>query len=255
MGNDSYEPETILGFDSGGFLRDFLRANPDFPQLPLDERVERMIIFGGNPQTWFFRDAQVLDIFERVVLPSYHSAQDLHVASVGCSDGREAYSLLLRNWRQKGRLRIDAFDVNPKSIELAKTGEYEISADPYQGELIFFEALDAGTKLAYDLISTHNGNIPWPRFNHSYKKRLRFNDEAKARINFQIHNILRCPLPQQYDVVFLLNVLMHYNPKGRERILANVWGSMREDEWLLCETADMTDLNRDRDIYHRWMRI
>jgi chemotaxis protein methyltransferase CheR len=252
MADNNHEPETILDLE-GGFLDRFLEANPGLAELPLDERVERMILSGINQQTRFFRDDQAFKIFRDMILPAYSPSQSLHVASVGCSDGREAYSLLLENWRQNGRLSLDAFDVNPANIETAQRGEYDASADPYEGEMRLFEALGPEAKKAYGVTAVSNKDIPWLRFNDSHVRRISFNDEAKARINFQTHNILRGPLPQQYDVVLLLNVLMHYNPSGRESILANVHRSMREGGWLLCETADWSDPFPGRRQYFRGM--
>jgi chemotaxis methyl-accepting protein methylase len=188
-----------------------------------------------------------------VVLPGYSPSQSLRVASVGCSDGREAYSLLLKNWRQNGRLSLDAFDIIPANIETAQGGEYDVSADSYEGEMRLFEALGPEAKQAYEVTAVSNGNTSWLRFNDGYTRRIIFNDEARSRINFQSHNILRGPLPQQYDVVLLLNVLMHYNPLGRKSILANVYRSMEEGGWLLCETADWSDLMPGRRQYSRWM--
>jgi chemotaxis methyl-accepting protein methylase len=150
-------------------------------------------------------------------------------------------------------LSLDAFDIIPANIETAQGGEYDVSADSYEGEMRLFEALGPEAKQAYEVTAVSNGNTSWLRFNDGYTRRIIFNDEARSRINFQSHNILRGPLPQQYDVVLLLNVLMHYNPLGRKSILANVYRSMEEGGWLLCETADWSDLMPGRRQYSRWM--
>jgi chemotaxis methyl-accepting protein methylase len=253
MGNAHKDTVEIVELYAPEVIGAFLRNSP--PGLTLEEKIIRFRESSINLKTWFFRDVQVLDAFQDRVLPTYPSDEVVHVASVGCSDGREAYSLLLNNWGQRERLRIEGFDVNPSAIEAAVAGEYEISTNPFDGELKHFKSLGlVDINEAYELIAMPNGNIPWLRFNNSHKKIIKFNDEAKKRVNFHVHDILMEPLPQEYDVILLLNMLMHYNPTGRERVLSNVFDSMKKGGWLLCETTDPSNLLPERQEYFKWMK-
>ena len=212
----------------------------------LEGRISNLITDGVPQDTLFFRDLKVLLAFEQVVLPSYGSSAVIKIASVGCSNGKEPYSLVLRNWAQRDRLSIDAFDVNPRSIEDAISGEYDIGTDEIFGELTKFQAL---------IIPKPEDAYSLSEAKYLWDKRIRFTDEAKRKIRFSVINILEEQLPNQYNVVFFLNFLYHLSPKGREIALSNVNSGMKNGGWLICESivpdvyADWASyLNRMSDI-------
>ena len=81
----------------GEFVGSIFKSNPEIMLVLLEELIEMLRSSGINSQTQFFRDPVVLHTFENIVLPNYPFNQVIHIASVGCSYGKEPYSLLLKN--------------------------------------------------------------------------------------------------------------------------------------------------------------
>ena len=74
----------------------------------------------------------------------------------------------------------------------------------------------------------------------------------KKFVSFEIHDITKAPLPQNYDVIALLNVLCHYASKGRERVLRNIHQSLPKDGWLICERDNPGSASGVKE-YHKYM--
>jgi chemotaxis methyl-accepting protein methylase len=245
MTEDVHQLEDITQLHDQEYFGQFLTDHPDVAALPKEEQWTQFRRFGINTQTYFFRDEQVLDAFKDVVLPSYPKAKQLQIASVGCSRGQEVYSLLLSNWHNRQRLHVDGFDINLHNIETALAGEYEVWDDDFYGEGKLFRELDlVKSDEAYKMVSTKKRD----------EKKVIFSPEAKALTHFSVHDILESPLPSTYDIVLLENVLMHYPEKGREHILKNIYKSLHNRGWLLCEQAAVMDHEKERVNYMLWMR-
>jgi len=189
--------------------------------------------------TTFSRDDTVLRVLDEVILPSYYQAT---IASVGCSIGKEVYSILLRNWPEREKIKIDGYDISEKRISMAREGTFEVF------ELESLNEIEKIKKL----------NIPKELYTLKPKsgcsREIEFSEEIKNMVNFEVHDISQEPLPKKYDVVLMLNVLMYYPPEERENILSNVNKSAKENGWLLCE-SEISDGWRNEKIkqYEDWM--
>ncbi|MBI2654210.1 hypothetical protein HYX02_05375 [Candidatus Woesearchaeota archaeon] len=244
MGGESLSLAELVELHKPQLFQHFLQEHPQVDSLPLQAQLKIFRNHGINDQTQFFRDEQVLSAFERLVLPSYPGSYVIHVASVGCSTGQEPYSLLLRNWGIRKGLRIDACDVNRGNINTAAAGEYEVWTGTSSGDLKRFQALEIDN--LEEAFTLSEGR-------YKDTRHLRFTEESRGRIRFFVYDILEERLPQTYDVVLLLNVLMHYSEKGREKIIGHLFDSMHEGAWLMCEKSPLWDEERDRMVYRRWM--
>lgn len=229
------QPESPLHYPES--VRSFLKMNPDLKQYPPDEQLKLYRHFGINPKTEFFRDENVLHALENTIFPEYSDNRKLRIASVGCSVGKEPYSLLAKNWAHRNKLHIHGYDANPVNIAQATNGIYEISYE----DLRKFENLNSiDTSDMYSIIKEGDDRC------------VQFNDNAKSRIIFDIHDIIDCPLPEKYDVVLLLNVLPHYPKKGRERIISNLHDSIDGEGWLVIERPIPTSKQHNAD-YINWL--
>jgi chemotaxis methyl-accepting protein methylase len=226
----------------------FVDDDPRILSLPPLEHAKLYRSNWIQEYTMLLRDHQVLSVFSNLVLPNFAKGKVIRVASVGCSTGQEPYSLLLSNWENKDRLKIDGFDSNTSSLEKAIKGEYQIDLAGITGEYQDVENLGlANPKEAYVITE----KVIAGRKAHFFN----FTDTLKRRVFFQNHDIFESPLPEKYDVILLLNVLMHYKPKGRERILHNIHESMEDGGWLLCErTPNISEKDEERIRYRQWMR-
>lgn len=222
-----------------GWFEEVIENCPEIAKLPLEERIRAVRRSSLNTQTHFYRDNLSFKVLETLILPSYPPERNISIASVGCSEGREPFSVLLQNWDKRDNVIIEAYDSNPRVIEKAKLGEYKSSFG--DSEYDWIRNLDIGTpNEAYEAIKERLNLIT-----------IKFTEEAKNCINFKVLDITRESLPRKYDLVLLMNILMHYTPKGRERILLNIYDSMEEDAWLVCETSPPCSEYKE---YAKWMQ-
>jgi len=232
-------PDNPLYHKENLFMR-FLAQNPDTSDLSLPDQLRYFREKGINGQTYFFRTRQEMELFRDFVLPTYQKDKDVSVASVGCSRGKEAYTLLLLCWHEKDRLNITGYD-SDNDILLAHHGFYYLVGGDYSGvERSNFHNI-APTR-EHPAFALRKGAA----------ERLFFSEEAKEKIKFRTHDILEEPLPEKHDVVFLMNVLMHYSPEGRERILYEVSKSLTPGGWLILEKTGTKGMGHDE--YYRWNR-
>ncbi len=214
-------------------FENYLEYDLKVKSLTPEEKWEAYRTYGISPTASFFADDQVFEIFEKIVFPKYSAKKIVNIASVGCSNGKEAYSLLLVNWKQRERMRLDAFDINPENIATAISGEYDAHNDG-RGFFELCELKTAGSKIPNQSEAFSFVGMDEKFHDHSH---VIFTEEAKKNINFSIHDIVKEKLPQKYDIILLVNVLHHFTEKGRERILSNIHESMYKGGWLLCEES------------------
>lgn len=228
-------PESELHYPDS--VNCFLIKNPHMMQYSPDEQLKLYRHFGINPKTEFFRDENVLDALENTIFPEYSNDKKLRIASVGCSVGKEPYSLLAKNWAHRNKLHIHGYDANPANIAQAINGIYEISDE----DLRKFEN--------FGLIDT---NDIYSIIDDGDNRYVHFNDSAKSRIIFNIHDVMDSPLPEKYNVALILNVLPHYPKKGRDRIISNLYDSIDCDGWLVIEKPIQTSKQHNKD-YINWL--
>lgn len=95
-----------------------------------------------NQQNWclhetaFFRDIDTMEFAQKYITQNF--PQGTNIADFGCSDGEEAYTLLmLLNKKNKDKkYKVSGYDVSPKAIELAKTGPFKINYTFIEGFVI-----------------------------------------------------------------------------------------------------------------------
>ena len=88
-------------------------------ELTLEEQVDWVRNCSIHGQTHFFREPILHPILEHLVIPSFER-RPVRIASVGCSDGREVYSMLIHFWKRKNELVLHGYDSNPELITEAR---------------------------------------------------------------------------------------------------------------------------------------
>ncbi len=214
---------------------EFSKAIPDLKNAP-PERMVEFIPQHLNGNTSFWRQDLPFDALKGFILPQYRE-RVARVASVGCSNGSELYSILLQNWPERNQLELAGYDCSHDNIKIAREG------GPYSME-------------RYRLVE-HRGRRAYGGAYHQEKDlgqsyvRIKITKPARQRVIFEVHDITKAPLPQQYDIIFLMHVLCHYSPQGRKIIVNNVRESLASGGWLICEVSD--DGARDRREYNEFM--
>jgi len=177
-----------------------------------------------NETSWF-RDREPFTALTDVVLPELvtnrASARSLRVWSAACSSGQEPYSLAItmQQFLPAGwRYTIMGTDISTEMIKRASAGEFsqvEVNRGlPVQQLVHYFVRSGTGWKVTPAL---------------------------RENITFQQLN-LAAPLPtmQQFDVIFLRNILIYFDVETKRSVLRNVSRLLRPDGWLFLGAAETT---------------
>jgi chemotaxis protein methyltransferase CheR len=101
---------------------------------------------------------------------------------------------------------IDAFDINPDMIEIARAGRYTANAFRQDG---------AGWKFLSDLYLSGDG------------QGYRVSELLRRRVNFSVHNVMD-GLCGMYDIIFFRNALIYFSPESRGGIFSTMAGALHE---------------------------
>lgn len=156
-------------------------------------------------ETYFFRERSH---FEHMMLEV--DKRQLHNAkiwSAACSMGHEAYTaaMLMNEFSPNGHWQITGTDIALDTINKAKRGEY----DCIEKTRIF----DRLYRLSCDEDPSH--------------KTFRFNDKILQRVDFQHFNLMHRFRANQFDLIFLRNVLIYFSDTDQQRIINNVLQTLK----------------------------
>ncbi len=218
-----------------GWFKKIIGENEEAKKLTLEEQITWVKNCSIHGQTSFFRYNDLFPILENIAIPSFNK-QPIKIASVGCSDGREVYSILINFWKIKDKIVLHGYDSNQELIKEAISGGLEKAVNSKGNRLdsIYYLTYNELNKwkhfgaegIAY-IVNPRIGDYSWAD--------LTFTKLARKKINFGVHDITKNMLPERHDIVVLLNLLCHYAIKGREIILENVRNSLTGNGWLICE--------------------
>ena len=177
-------------------------------------------------ETLFFRDTKPFDQFKRVVLPALMKARDsrrsLRIWCAACSSGQEPYSLAM-SLKEAGTLiagwkfEIIATDLSGEMVERAKQGiysQFEVQRGlPIQMLLKYFKQTEGD--------------------------RWQISQELRSMVQFKEFNLLNdFRALGQFDVVFIRNVLIYFDPPTKAIVLNKVVQIMPEDGYLYLGGAE-----------------
>ncbi|MGO0121719.1 CheR family methyltransferase [Desulfothermobacter acidiphilus] len=161
--------------------------------------------------TEFFRDPHLFRWLEEKALPELLREQFLlKIWSAACANGAEPYSLviLLEEITPGRRHRVEATDVNPRILALAREGVF--TAD----------------------LLRNVGPQRLARFFTPLDGRYVFRPEYRARVLFRVHDLLRDPYGQNYDLILCRNVLIYFTKEAQDRVLAGFQRALRPGGYL-----------------------
>lgn len=203
---------------------DYLKSNPS--------EKESFIDLCTTNETYFFRTQRVWDYFENDFLKNWYSKnpqKKLRIWSGASSSGEEVYTIgILCEFFKKSHpsfsYEIIGSDISNEILEKAKLGIY-------QGR-----AIDSFKKNHLDL------------FNVMMKSEDQVNytviPEVKNSINFVKHNLFHPAIAiENFDIVFLRNVLIYFKSSDQELVLRNIYRSLKKEGILILgESESLTGL-------------
>lgn len=197
-------------------------------------------------ETFFFRDGKPFEAFEDSVLPFLKNQRSfekkLNIWCAGCSSGQEPYSLamILKENAKKfpsWKVTLLGTDISPTVIEKAKKGRYTQ-----------FEA---------------QRGLPGPLLKKYFKETdcdWQINSHLRNAVKYQVRNLMddfREMGP--FDVIFCRNVLVHFDPTTKARVLEKMAEVLAPDGFLFLGASETvlgfsnlyTTLEGKRGIYSK----
>ncbi len=197
----------------------FLKNNPgEFSKL-----IDAIKI----PVTEFFRDQEVYEDFETVVLPELVSTKEqkkqnmIRFWSAGCASGEEPYSIamsakeVLGDKLDRFNLRIHGTDIDEEAIEKAKNGIY--SEDDVEG-------------------------VPRDYLNKYFNQKdgeYEVKHELKRIVRIKKHNLVSDDPLTGFDVIFCRNMLIYFSKETHAKIHMRLFDSLRDKGYLIIGKTEL----------------
>jgi chemotaxis protein methyltransferase CheR len=206
------ERAAACGLDEAAYLA---RAVDDRDELA---RLADLLRVG---ETRFFRHRAHVEALRARVLPERGRAaaaagRPLRAWSAGCASGEEAWTLamLLDDAAPPSGWEVLATDLSRAALATAEAARYpaaRVDDVPERLRRCFREA--AGGQLAVE-----------PRL--------------RARVRFELHNLLEARYPRGLDVVLCRNVLIYFATQQRERVMARLADALAPGGYLFLGYAE-----------------
>jgi chemotaxis protein methyltransferase CheR len=186
--------------------------------LPQQDRErQRAIDLITTNETYFFREPKHFARLRDQILPSIAPNQKLQIWSAASSTGEEAYSIamLLDEYCLHQSWSIFASDISQRVLSFARRGLYPMS----RGEHIPPDYL---SRYCLCGIGDYDGHFLVDRY-------------LRKRVTFGQCNLLDLPqeMDQQFDVVFLRNVIIYFDFPTKVEVLRSVLRKLKPGGWLL----------------------
>jgi chemotaxis protein methyltransferase CheR len=179
-------------------------------------------------ETYFFREPAHFNFLRDQIIPQ-QGPQKMRVWCAASSTGEEAHSIamVLSDTLGKSDWNILATDISTKVLEHARTGVY-------RAERINHIPRDYLQRFCRRGIGDYDGM-------------LAVVPSLRSRISFEQHNLLHeRNTDEQFDVVFLRNVLIYFDQATKQKVLENIMKSLRPGGWLIlghCESLQGLDVD------------
>jgi len=179
-----------------------------------DERQVAVDLLTTN-ETYFFREPKHFEFLRDRVLPQHPAERALRVWSAACSSGEEPYSvaMLLAEHLGGRPWEIFASDISTRVLERARHGVY---------------ALDSVRGMTTELLHTH-----CLKGTGSQEGSFAVDPALRRRVSFAQIN-LNTTLPElgEFDVIFLRNVLIYFEPSTKREVVARLQAKLRRGGYL-----------------------
>jgi chemotaxis protein methyltransferase CheR len=191
------------GFKSyGDYFRFVMHGN---------EPTEKQILVDclTTNETYFFREPAHFDYLATQILPHYRG-KPFRLWSAACSTGEEVYTLaiVLAETLGRGDWKIVGSDISSRVLQTARQGVYP---------------MDRATGLPKELLNKY-----CLKGVRSQAGSLMVIPKLKERVSFKSVN-LKEPLKdsEQFDVIFLRNVLIYFDIETKRDVVTRVTGPLR----------------------------
>ncbi|NDY91453.1 CheR family methyltransferase [Ideonella livida] len=172
-------------------------------------------------ETYFFREPKHFEFLEQVLARRGPSQEPFRVWSAASSTGEEAYSIamVLADKLGTAAWEIVGTDLSTEVVDKARRGLYPMSRAEH-------------TPPAYLKRFCLRGQ-------DQYEGHLLIKSELRQRVSFQGANLTeKLPEIGLFDVIFLRNVLIYFDPAGKEAIVQRVIQRLKPHGYLFTGHAE-----------------
>ncbi|UWV46864.1 protein-glutamate O-methyltransferase CheR [Acetivibrio thermocellus] len=183
-------------------------------------------------ETYFFREENLLEEFQKVILPKYKDRtpnNPLRIWSSACSSGEEPYTLAILSEEtglfETGAVEIIASDIDKKVLEKARRGLYNKKSFSFR-------------TMPKEILDKY-----FISFGDDYKVK----DSIKAMVDFRRVNLLDENILErvgEVDIIFCRNVLIYFDTKAINKVINSLYKVLRARGYLFLGHAEtITGMN------------
>lgn len=215
----SFKCESILDLYQRSKVDDFLK--------------HEMINELTTNETWFFRHNNHFKLLENQIFDELaeikkENKQDkIQVWSAGCSNGAEAYSILIAflEWaknKENIQINIVASDISTKIMKSAIMGIY--SAE-------ILKEVDCNIRLKY--------------FDHLEYNKYKIKDSLKQYLTFENLNLVKTWPPRNFDLIFCRNTMFYFTESVKANLVERFEKALNEGGYLFTSTNELIDCSKN----------
>jgi len=177
-------------------------------------------------ETYFFREENLLEEFQKVILPQYKDrtpSYPLRIWCAACSSGEEPYTLAILTKEaglfEDGAIEIIASDINKKVLQKAKRGIYNKKSFSFR-------------TMPEEILHKY-----FISFEEEYKVR----DSIREMVDFRCLNLLDEHIVQKIgtvDIIFCRNVLIYFDKKAIHKVVRSLYDALKTGGYLLLGHAE-----------------
>jgi len=225
--NDFAKGICLASADSGfedpqNYIAELVRSTPKEHELGF---LASYLTVG---ETYFFRDPLSFNLLTTRVLPTLcETGNPIKIWSAGCASGEEPYSIAITamsSMAEKDRqnLEILATDINPRYLDIAKTGLYRRWS---------FREVPSFIKDKY--------------FNLTPDDRYRLDERVKELVRFGYLNLASDVYPSaitgtcDVDIIFCRNVLIYFSPEHVTEVLNRFHRCLKDGGYLFLAPSEI----------------
>ena len=221
-----YHIESIMRRIKISMLRYGIDDFSEFMDVVIEEQgiFEQLFLDLSINITEFFRDTEVFYQIKNNVLPYLNSYSHVKIWCVGCSNGKEPYSLaiLLYELGMLDKSQVYATDLNPYVIEEAKNGLYSINT--FEKDKINY--LKSGGAKSFSHYFDYNSRY------------IKVKDFLKEKVLFFQHSLEGNGILNEFELIICRNVLIYFNIDMQKKVIEYFYNSLDLSGFLILGKSE-----------------
>lgn len=226
-----YQIQSIVRRVNISMIRSSIHSFQEFQSLVLEDAntFEQLFLDFSINTTEFFRDPEVFNAIRESILPKLDSFNHIKIWSVGCSVGKEPYSLaiMLHELGLLHKTQIYATDINPYVIEEGKNGLF--SKRDLEKEISNYKESKGEKDLLY--------------YFEEEEEFIKVKSFLKEKILFFSHSLIGSGSLNEFTLILCRNVLIYFTPELQGKVLENFYNSLDKEGFLVLGKSEGLMLN------------